>query len=97
MLLLDEATSSVDYRSDQVIQRTIREEIRRRKCTVLSIAHRLDTILDADRIVVMDRGKVVEFDSPRKLESNKQSLLSQLILAENERDNKIDAKAESKV
>lgn len=65
ILILDEATSSVDYETDAMIQSTIAKEFQ--DCTILSIAHRLKTIVKYDRIVVMDKGEVVQFDSPRAL------------------------------
>lgn len=65
ILILDEATSSVDYETDSKIQSTIASEFN--DCTILCIAHRLNTILNYDRIVVLDEGKVMEFDSPKNL------------------------------
>jgi len=64
LLLLDEATSSLDAATDEVIQRVIRAEF---TCTTITIAHRIQTLLDYDRIVVLDAGKVKEFDSPKAL------------------------------
>lgn len=62
ILILDEATSSVDYETDSKIQDTIVREFNR--CTILCIAHRLKTILSYDRIMVMDKGRVVEKGTP---------------------------------
>ncbi|KAK7488019.1 hypothetical protein BaRGS_00020764, partial [Batillaria attramentaria] len=71
ILVLDEATAAVDMETDDLIQQTIRTEFK--DCTVLTIAHRLNTILDYDRILVMDQGEVREYDSPETLLQNKQS------------------------
>ena len=65
ILLLDEATAAVDLETDDLIQATIRSEFS--SCTILTIAHRLNTIMDSDRVVVMDDGHVTEFDSPDNL------------------------------
>jgi ATP-binding cassette subfamily C (CFTR/MRP) protein 1 len=65
ILILDEATSNVDAMTDELMQRIIREEFA--KHTILTIAHRLDTIRDADTILVMDKGKVVEVGTPDEL------------------------------
>jgi len=62
ILLLDEATSAVDMQTDRLVQKTIRNSFQDR--TILTIAHRIETILDYDRILVLDNGKVVDFDSP---------------------------------
>lgn len=64
-MVLDEATSSVDYGSDEKIQRLIAEEFF--DCTILCIAHRLRIILKYDKILVLDKGNVAEFDRPIKL------------------------------
>ncbi|KAJ8311732.1 hypothetical protein KUTeg_011087 [Tegillarca granosa] len=68
ILILDEATAAVDMETDELIQHTIRTEFK--DCTVLSIAHRLNTIMDYDRIMVLDKGKIVELDSPDTLLQN---------------------------
>ncbi|XP_063974574.1 multidrug resistance-associated protein 1 isoform X3 [Diachasmimorpha longicaudata] len=65
ILILDEATAAVDLETDDLIQRTIREEFK--ESTVLTIAHRLNTILDSDRVIVLDKGYMVEFESPHSL------------------------------
>ncbi|XP_053667782.1 probable multidrug resistance-associated protein lethal(2)03659 [Anopheles marshallii] len=65
ILILDEATASVDPKTDTLIQRTIRTQFH--DCTVLTIAHRLHTILDNDRVLVIDAGQMVEFDTPQNL------------------------------
>jgi ABC-type multidrug transport system fused ATPase/permease subunit len=63
--LLDEATSSVDATTDSLMQKTINTEFA--DCTILTIAHRLKTIIHYDRILVLDSGCVVEYDSPKNL------------------------------
>lgn len=68
ILVLDEATSSVDFATDQRIQSTIVNEFR--SCTILCIAHRLRTIVNYDRILVMDQGRMAEFDTPKALYAN---------------------------
>lgn len=72
ILVLDEATAAVDVETDAVLQETIRTEFKDR--TILTIAHRLNTILDSDRIIVLEQGEVAEFDTPQNLLQNKDSL-----------------------
>ena len=64
-MLLDEPTASVDVRTDALIQQTIRTEFK--NSTVMVIAHRLHTVLNYDKVLVMDRGSVVEYGSPEAL------------------------------
>lgn len=76
LLVLDEATAAVDLETDALIQQTIRKEFS--NCTILTIAHRLNTILDYDRIMVLDHGSIVEFDSPQNLLKNQGSRFFQM-------------------
>ncbi|XP_036912751.1 ATP-binding cassette sub-family C member 3 isoform X2 [Sturnira hondurensis] len=65
ILILDEATAAVDLETDDLIQATIRTQFE--TCTVLTIAHRLNTVMDHTRVLVLDKGTVAEFDSPASL------------------------------
>ncbi|XP_068236627.1 multidrug resistance-associated protein 1-like [Palaemon carinicauda] len=65
ILVLDEATAAIDMETDSLIQATIRSQFR--DCTVLTIAHRLNTIMDCERVMVLDQGHIIEFDSPSAL------------------------------
>ena len=64
-LILDEATSNVDMKTDAFIQKTIKEKFR--ETTVITIAHRLNTIADYDKVIVMNRGKIIEVGAPYEL------------------------------
>ncbi|ETN70565.1 hypothetical protein NECAME_14681, partial [Necator americanus] len=77
VLVLDEATAAIDVTTDAVIQATIREQFA--KCTVFTIAHRLNTIMDYDRIMVLESGGIVEFDSPSKLLENPNSAFAKMV------------------
>lgn len=76
ILVLDEATAAVDVETDQLLQQTIRSEFKDR--TILTIAHRLNTIMDSDRIIVLEKGEVAEFDTPENLLKRKDSLFYSL-------------------
>ncbi|KAE8452406.1 hypothetical protein EG329_001107 [Mollisiaceae sp. DMI_Dod_QoI] len=65
VVILDEATSSVDAKSDELMQQVIRSEFQ--NCTIIAVAHRLDTIMDFDKIALLSNGELKEFDSPRAL------------------------------
>ncbi|KAG6759096.1 hypothetical protein POTOM_035563 [Populus tomentosa] len=77
ILVLDEATASIDTATDNIIQGTIREETSR--CTVITVAHRIPTVIDNDLVLVLDDGKVVEYDSPVKLLEDNSSSFSKLV------------------
>jgi ABC-type multidrug transport system fused ATPase/permease subunit len=76
ILVMDEATASVDGEADKLIQKSIKTYFA--DTTVLSIAHRLNTIADFDRVLVLQEGEMIEFDSPHELLSREDSLFSQL-------------------
>lgn len=65
LLFMDEATASVDSQTDAVIQRIIREDFA--ACTIISIAHRIPTVMDCNRVLVIDAGRAKEFDKPSRL------------------------------
>ncbi|KAL1948838.1 hypothetical protein VTO73DRAFT_10644 [Trametes versicolor] len=71
VLLMDEATASVDYATDELIGKTIRHEFA--DSTILTIAHRLRTVIDYDRVMLLDQGRIAEFDKPATLLADPQS------------------------
>ncbi|KAL4612819.1 Multidrug resistance-associated protein 7-like [Arapaima gigas] len=77
ILCIDEATASVDQQTDKLLQQTIRTKFRER--TVLTIAHRINTIMDSDKVLVMHAGKAVEFDTPENLMQREDSIFSKLL------------------
>ncbi|KAK5646813.1 hypothetical protein RI129_005277 [Pyrocoelia pectoralis] len=77
ILVLDEATANVDPQTDAFIQNTIRKKFA--QCTVLTIAHRLNTVMDSDKILVMDAGKLVEYDHPHNLLKNKNGYFYKMV------------------
>ncbi|CBY41959.1 unnamed protein product, partial [Oikopleura dioica] len=77
ILLIDEATANVDPKTDDIIQGIIRNEFK--DCTTLTIAHRINTIIDCDRILVLKNGNVAEFDSPENLLNDDASYFSQIV------------------
>jgi ABC-type multidrug transport system fused ATPase/permease subunit len=73
IVILDESTSAIDADSDQLVQRVVREQMADK--TILTIAHRLDSIMDYDRVMVLEKGEIIEFDTPAKLLKNPSSAL----------------------
>ncbi|KDR83064.1 hypothetical protein GALMADRAFT_238869 [Galerina marginata CBS 339.88] len=78
LLILDEATSAIDYKTDVIIQNTLRNQLGA-DVTVITVAHRLQTIMDADKIMVLDNGRIVEFDTPRNLLKDDRGFLRALV------------------
>eukprot|EP00026_Physarum_polycephalum_P005751 Phypoly_transcript_05789.p1 GENE.Phypoly_transcript_05789~~Phypoly_transcript_05789.p1 ORF type:complete len:624 (+),score=83.26 Phypoly_transcript_05789:135-1874(+) len=79
ILIMDEATAAVDMETDQLIQKTIREGFK--DSTVMTIAHRINTIMDYDKIMVLDAGSVVEFGDPTSLVQDPNSVFHSLVYA----------------
>uniref|UniRef100_A0A663F8J0 Multidrug resistance-associated protein 4 n=1 Tax=Aquila chrysaetos chrysaetos TaxID=223781 RepID=A0A663F8J0_AQUCH len=77
ILIIDEATANVDPRTDEFIQKTIREKFAH--CTVLTIAHRLNTIIDSDRIMVLDEGRLKEYGEPYILLQEQDGLFYKMV------------------
>jgi ATP-binding cassette subfamily C (CFTR/MRP) protein 1 len=76
VLVLDEATAAVDVQTDKIIQETIRSEFKDK--TIITIAHRLETVMDSDKIVTLDMGELKEFDSPANLLKNENGIFYSL-------------------
>jgi ATP-binding cassette subfamily C (CFTR/MRP) protein 1 len=74
---MDEATAAVDVETDAVIQQAIRTEFAHATC--LTVAHRLNTIMDSDKVLVMDQGIAAEYDSPANLLADKNSMFYSLV------------------
>ena len=77
IILMDEATASIDVDTDLKIQKTIRSEFK--DSTVITIAHRIQTIIDSDRVMVLDKGELKEFDTPRRLLEDPNSMFYSLV------------------
>jgi len=84
ILILDEATSAIDYKTDSVIQTTLRNELPS-DVTVITVAHRLQTIMDADKIMILDNGRIAEFDSPKNLLQKQDGMLKSLVDSSDDR------------
>ncbi|EJC97738.1 P-loop containing nucleoside triphosphate hydrolase protein [Fomitiporia mediterranea MF3/22] len=85
LLILDEATAAIDYDTDTAIQNTLRTEFSK-DTTLLTIAHRLQTIVDYDKIMVLDAGELVEFDSPNALLEKEDGYFRALVDESDDRD-----------
>ncbi|KAI0800050.1 P-loop containing nucleoside triphosphate hydrolase protein [Fomes fomentarius] len=85
LLILDEATSAIDYETDSIIQRSLRTELGK-DVTLLTVAHRLQTIMDAHKIMVLDAGRIVEFGMPSDLLKNEKGLLRALVDESSDRE-----------
>jgi len=68
---MDEATANIDYQTEEIIQKALNEYLK--DSTILTIAHRIKTVLSFDKILVLEDGRVVEFDSPKNLLNNENS------------------------
>ncbi|KAM5539772.1 hypothetical protein V8D89_006585 [Ganoderma adspersum] len=85
LLILDEATSAIDYETDSIIQQSLRTELGK-DVTLLTVAHRLQTIMDSDKIMVLDAGRIVEFGSPSELLKNEKGFLRAVVDESGDRD-----------
>ena len=94
IVLLDEATANIDIETEQMVQKLINEEFK--DCTMLVVAHRLQTIIKSDKVMVMSYGKVAEFDGPQTLLKNPKSHFTKLVndLQKEEKENEINKKKE---
>ncbi|PAN23691.1 hypothetical protein PAHAL_4G110800 [Panicum hallii] len=77
ILVLDEATASIDSATDAILQKVIRQQFS--SCTVITIAHRVPTVTDSDRVLVLSYGKLLEYETPAKLLEDKQSAFAKLV------------------
>lgn len=75
--MLDEASSSLDIATDAIIQKVLREVFA--NCTIIAIAHRLNTLLDFDQVIVLSHGEVVEVGKPRELMKRPETAFNQLL------------------
>ena len=73
---MDEATASIDYKTEEMIQKAINELLN--ESTLITIAHRIKTIINYDKIMTIENGEIVDFDTPKNLINNKNSLFYEL-------------------
>ena len=81
IVIFDEATANLDKDSEEIINKVIKDEFK--DCTIFIVAHKLINIKDCDKILVMDKGKIAEFDSPKKLYNDNKSIFRQLCIHDN--------------
>ncbi|CAH1408378.1 unnamed protein product [Nezara viridula] len=84
ILVLDEATSGLDFETEKIIQKTLFEKMKH--CTVIIIAHRLETIKSCHRILVMNKGEIAEFDEPATLLNDNNSMFYRMMAASNQNE-----------
>jgi ABC-type multidrug transport system fused ATPase/permease subunit len=77
VLVLDEATASIDNATDLILQKTIRREFA--DCTVITVAHRIPTVMDCTMVLSISDGRIVEYDEPMKLMKDENSLFGKLV------------------
>ncbi|CAA7053044.1 unnamed protein product [Microthlaspi erraticum] len=77
VLVLDEATASIDNATDLILQKTIRREFA--DCTVITVAHRIPTVMDCTMVLSISDGRIVEYDEPMKLMKKEDSLFGKLV------------------
>merc|ERR1711865_614692 len=97
IVILDEATANIDIETEQVIQKLIKQSFK--NCTMIVVAHRLQTIIESDRVLVLDTGKVAEFDTPAVLRKREESHFAKLIKEiqmQEEKNKKKEEKKEEK-
>jgi len=88
ILILDEATSSIDFKTDAQVQATIRKEFVNKGVTVITVAHRLDTVFGYDRIAVMGNGRVLEYGAPQDLLLKRNGNFRKLVIDMNQQEKK---------
>jgi len=88
VLILDEATAAIDFETDNWIQNTIRQGLK--GTTLITVAHRLQTVIDADRILVLDAGNLIEFDSPAALLKKDDGYFKSLVDESGDKENLYD-------
>ena len=81
IIIMDEATANVDFKTDRLIQKVIRDKFK--DSTVLTIAHRLNTVMDYDKVLVLEGGRVVEFDKAEVLIRN-EGLFAEMVRSQNQ-------------